>query len=56
MRSKMYQLFLRYNDISAIWDNRNVADATAEPEWEEFENLLYIIAEFVHGDRTFKGV
>jgi hypothetical protein len=56
MRSRMYAIFQRVNDIENIWDNRKVEDATAEPEWEEFENLLYVIAEFIFGDRSFKGV
>lgn len=35
----------RMTEIEAEWENRNVEDATAEPEWEEYEGLLEYEAE-----------
>ena len=49
MRKPQYKFFQRMNDIESEWNKRNVNDATAEPEWDEYERLLYAAAEFVCG-------
>lgn len=55
MRSKMYDFFQMIHNIQNIWDQRGVEDALAEPEWDDYESFLYVIAEFVCGDRTWGG-
>ena len=48
MRNKhAYAIMKRMNDINAMWNNRNIEDATAEPEWREYESLMYVLAEFI---------
>lgn len=48
MRNKhVYSILQRMNDIDAMWERRGIEDATAEVEWEEYESLLYILAEFI---------
>lgn len=56
MRSRMYDFYMMISNIERIWASRNVEDATAEPEWEDYENFLYIIAEWVCGERNFQGL
>ena len=55
MRSKMYTFFQMLHNIDRIWERRGVTDATAEPEWDDYEAFLYTVAEFVCGDRNWKG-
>lgn len=55
MRSRMYHIFQLMNNICNTWDARGVEDATAEPEWEDYEGFLYVTAEWLCGDRTFHG-
>lgn len=52
MRSPFYSVFKKLNDINTEWDRRGVRDATWEPEWDTYEQLLYSCAEFVIGMRT----
>jgi len=35
----------RIEEISKLWEERGVEDATLEPEWEEYEYLLEADAE-----------
>lgn len=35
--------------IDRIWNKRGVKDATAEPEWEKYENLVMLREELSHG-------
>lgn len=35
----------RLDEIDAIWKKRDITDATAEEEWDEYENILMILAE-----------
>lgn len=37
----------RLIEIDAIWESRRSTDATSEPEWSEYENLLYLQAEML---------
>jgi hypothetical protein len=34
--------------VDDVWKDRNITDATAEPEWEEYENLLGLLVEMCH--------
>ncbi len=56
MRSRIYEFFRMLWDIEKLWDDRKVEDATSEPEWMEYENVLGVMAEFCLGWRNFKGV
>ena len=44
---KLDQIEQRLIEIEAIWEDRGITDATAEPEWEEFEDLSYLQAEIL---------
>lgn len=36
----------KMNQIEAIWDKRNSGlKADFEPEWDEYENIIYLMAE-----------
>lgn len=35
----------RMKQIDKLWEKRGVEDASAEPEWEEYESILYALAE-----------
>lgn len=35
----------KLDKINSAWESRSVKDTTAEPEWEEYENTLYALAE-----------
>ena len=44
---KLDKIEQRLLEIDAIWEGRDISDATAEPEWSEYENLLYLQAEIL---------
>jgi hypothetical protein len=56
MRSRLYDIIYRINDINNEWRNRNVQNELAEPEWGEYFNLTSVLGEFVLGWRGFNGV
>lgn len=53
MRSNMYTFFQMLHNIEGIWEKRGVTDATAEPEWSDYEAFLYTIAEWLYGECGF---
>lgn len=38
-------LAARLEEIDKVWEARKVEDATAEAEWDEYENTLGMLAE-----------
>ncbi len=39
------QLARRCRVIEKVWKTRNVTNCAAEPEWSDYENIIYLQAE-----------
>ena len=44
-KRRLNKLQSKLDEINAIWESRGVVDATAEPEWTEYENTLGALAD-----------
>ena len=47
VRRRMTYLERRIEEIDKLWEERGSVDATSEPEWSEYENLIYLQGEII---------